>query len=111
VRDKLNLNGLGLSVQSPFVSCHLPGVTFTAVFCGAEGLASGPCKVSRSTAPLGHCCEQLEEGSEASTPGQRKPFGSSDIFPIPSVGDGLMNCLHHHCSVGNTWESITISLL
>lgn len=41
MRDKLNLNGLGLSVQSPFVSCHLPGVTFTAVFCGAEGLASG----------------------------------------------------------------------
>lgn len=57
---------------------------------------------------MGHCCEQLEEGPEASAPGQSNPFGSSNVFLVPWVGDGLVNCLHHHCSLGNKWESITI---
>lgn len=108
MRDKLNFNGLGLSVQSPFVSCHFPGVTFAAVCCGAEGLASGSLQSQQCTAPLGHCCEQLEEGPEASTPGHSNPFGSSDVLLVPWVGDGLVNCLRHHSSAGNKWESITI---
>lgn len=109
MRDKLNFNGLGLSVQSPFVSCHFPGVTFAAVCCGAEGLASGSLQSQQCTAPLGHCCEQLEEGPEASAPGHSNPFGSSDVLLVPWVGDGLVNCLRHHSSAGNKWESITIS--
>lgn len=40
-REKLSLNGLSLSCLKSFVSCHLPGVTFTAVFCVAGDMVLG----------------------------------------------------------------------
>lgn len=85
MREKLNLNGLRLSVQSPFVSCHLPGVTFTAVFCVAQGLASGSLQSQHGALHLRGISQSSWRGARQPVPQDRETlliFLTSFLFAL-----------------------------